>query len=126
MFSENTLHPRPYDVLFAASTTSISNNTAFSSRCKLGVIRLTFLSFEFNNDSNGPEDFLLNDLHLGCAVRKDGGLDEVPLLAMTLPSYMNRSTFLFTSVNVSHDTLMHEVSRDILMANRKKYVKLGL
>lgn len=45
---------------------------------------------KFDHDSNGAEDLLPHDFHVGLRVGEDGGLDGVPLGAMAIAARLHR------------------------------------
>jgi hypothetical protein len=52
----------------------------------MGFLKNIFHIPELRNRNNGPENFLLHDLHLLIHVGEHRGLDEVTLIAVTFPA----------------------------------------
>lgn len=67
------------------------------------------LILELGDGTDGAEDLLLHDLHVGLDVGEDGGLDEVTLVAETLTTRLDGGTFVLAGLDVAHDTVVLEL-----------------
>ena len=65
----------------------------------------TFFGLEFDDSRNGPENFLLDDLHVGLAIRNNGRLDKVSLTSVSLTTSVNGCAVLASGIEIPHDTL---------------------
>lgn len=68
------------------------------------------LILELGNSCNRPKDLLLHDLHLLRDIRKDGRLDEIPLITMAITPRDNRSALLLTRRNIPHNTVILQLA----------------
>lgn len=86
-----------------------------------------FLSLKLDYDTNGSENFLLDDLHIRLSVREDGRLDEIALLAVSLPTNVNRRAVLFSGLDIFHDALVVDsIDQSILDTMTLSYFELDL
>ena len=75
------------------------------------VVRLpddVVLVVELDNDTDGAEDLLAHDLHVGLCLGEDGGLDEEAFGAVALAAEVDLCALLFARVDVVHDALYDE------------------
>ena len=56
---------------------------------------------EFSDGADGAEDLFLHDLHVFADVGKDGWLDEVSFIAVTLAADFHFGTLLLAGVDVA-------------------------
>ena len=78
-----------------------------------GVVRLVddvVLVLELDDDTDGAEDLLLDNLHVRLDVGEDGRLDEVALGADTGTAVVERRALLLARLDVAHDALCPRVS----------------
>jgi len=96
------------------------------------VVRLAHhvvLVLKLDDDTNRPKNLFLDDAHVWPRFGKDGRLDPVALLAMSLASEVNLSALLLARVDVTHDALHGLPSATILVkypGKRKANVELDL
>ena len=66
--------------------------------------------FELDDDTDGAEDLLLDNLHLRLDVGENRGLDEVAFVSVTLTAEVDSRALLPAVINVTHDALCREDS----------------
>lgn len=67
--------------------------------------KLACLVLELDNNPNGTEDLLLHDLHVRLGIGKDGGVDEVSLVSVTVTTKGDSGAVCLAGVDVRHDAL---------------------
>lgn len=68
------------------------------------------LGLELRNGADGAENLLLHDLHVLRHVGKDGGLDEVALVAVALTTRHHSRALLLARLDVAHDALVLQLA----------------
>lgn len=68
------------------------------------------LGRELGDGADGPENLLLHDLHVVRDVGKDGGLDEVALVAVALAARDDGGAVLLARLDVAHDAVVLELA----------------
>ena len=80
----------------------------------VGLTQNVLLVLKLNHYADRPKDLLLHNAHVRRGIGEDSWLDEVSFVTMSIATNVDRGTVLLSRINVSHDTLPH----DIASANR--------
>ena len=78
-----------------------------------------FLVFEFNDHTNGTENFFLDDLHVRGSVGENGRLDEVAFGPFTFTADLDLGTGVLARLDVAHDALRNSSVSDTEITMRK-------
>jgi hypothetical protein len=70
-------------------------------RGRVGNLDDLGLALELGDCADGAENFFLLDLHVFGDVGEDGGLNEVPLVALAFAARLNRGTRLLTLLDIA-------------------------
>jgi len=75
----------------------------------VGLADDIFLILELDDHTNGPEDLLLDDLHIWLGFRENCWLDVITLGPNAVTAKMNGRTFILSRLNVPHDAIKLEL-----------------
>ena len=75
----------------------------------VGLSDDVFFVMELDDNTDGSENLLPDNLHVGLGVGEDGGLDKVTLIPEPGSSKVDGRALLLARVDVSHDTLQNEI-----------------
>lgn len=76
----------------------------------VGELEDLVLSLELSHGTDGAEDLLPHDLHIGGDAAEDGGLDEVALVAVAATADLKRRAVLLALVDVAHDPVVLQLA----------------
>jgi hypothetical protein len=64
-----------------------------------------FIRRKLDQDDDGTENFLFDDLHIGSSIGKDGRLDKVSGITVSPASEFTGCSLGFSGIDVAHDSL---------------------